>query len=329
MSLASTIFESITPDYSYGKYDNFKVIIMTKNGYINATKLCAENGKEFKQWLRNDGSKGIMNEVDTYLAGVNSLQPSIEIIKDSGSNELRGTYVHPLLVPIIAIWISPAYAFKASKILIDYSNNEYKEQNNKLVQDNNKLSDDIKKLMMINIEQTKTLEEQNKKIDKILGHTERIEEQLYETNNILEVTNDILDGTNETLDEVVSDLSVVQTKLGISVEDRAIKPKSKSKVNQLVVMQSNDDTKLLYITCGQKCNVTRQVNSKIDYKVIKIINNVPNSIYLFDHIKKYFKNRITTKSRYITLVSINADKFIDETLTLFNYRTDIDLTRRP
>jgi hypothetical protein len=34
------VFEKINEKYGYGYYGEFKVIIMLKNGYINATKLC-------------------------------------------------------------------------------------------------------------------------------------------------------------------------------------------------------------------------------------------------------------------------------------------------
>jgi hypothetical protein len=45
MSLNQIIFEHIDNKYSYGKYGDFKVIMMTSNRYINATKLCKEYNK--------------------------------------------------------------------------------------------------------------------------------------------------------------------------------------------------------------------------------------------------------------------------------------------
>ena len=40
MTLNQIIFEHIDDKYAYGKYGDFKVIMMTKNRFINATKLC-------------------------------------------------------------------------------------------------------------------------------------------------------------------------------------------------------------------------------------------------------------------------------------------------
>lgn len=66
--LSETVFEKINDDYSCGAYDKFKVIIMNKTGYINATKLCSEYNKRFDDWLKNDSSKELIKEVDELVA---------------------------------------------------------------------------------------------------------------------------------------------------------------------------------------------------------------------------------------------------------------------
>jgi hypothetical protein len=67
MSLNQIIFEHIDDKYSYGKYGDFKVIMMTNNRYINATKLCNEYNKQINNWLRNDGNKQLINFVNNKL----------------------------------------------------------------------------------------------------------------------------------------------------------------------------------------------------------------------------------------------------------------------
>jgi hypothetical protein len=55
-------FEHINDDYAWGKYmGDFKVIIMKKNGYINATKLCTLGGKHYKHWKENKGTKELFD----------------------------------------------------------------------------------------------------------------------------------------------------------------------------------------------------------------------------------------------------------------------------
>ena len=67
MSLTSLIYENITDGYSYGKYDDFNIIIMNSNGYINATKLCTAHGKEFKAWFKNISSKELIEYTNIYI----------------------------------------------------------------------------------------------------------------------------------------------------------------------------------------------------------------------------------------------------------------------
>ena len=123
MSLNQIIFEHIDDKYSYGKYGDFKVIMMTSNRYINATKLCNEYNKRFDNWLKNDGNKQLINCVNNKL--VNSMaqkraiknnisiplkerienNQAIIIIKGGKHRQLWGTYVHELLMDNIIKWI--------------------------------------------------------------------------------------------------------------------------------------------------------------------------------------------------------------------------------
>ena len=43
------MFEHIDKNYAYGKLGEFQVIIMKKNGYMNATKVCEKYGKLFRK----------------------------------------------------------------------------------------------------------------------------------------------------------------------------------------------------------------------------------------------------------------------------------------
>lgn len=106
-------FEPINEKYSTAKYGDFTVIIDITNGYINATKLCAVGGKQMKNWIRNNGSKELIKEFETV-----DNPTKILITVTGGQNpEIRGTYVHPDLIPHIASWVSTKFACKVSKII--------------------------------------------------------------------------------------------------------------------------------------------------------------------------------------------------------------------
>jgi len=50
-SISDIIYEDVNKDYGYGNYLGLKLLIHKQSGMINATKLCKENGKQFKNWL--------------------------------------------------------------------------------------------------------------------------------------------------------------------------------------------------------------------------------------------------------------------------------------
>ena len=111
------IFEDINDDYGYGKYGGFEVMFDKKTGYINATKLCKDGGKELTEWRRNKMSKNLLEEFSNCLR---ISKDEIIIIIMKGNYITRGTYVHPDLIPHIAMWISPKFGITISRIINEW-----------------------------------------------------------------------------------------------------------------------------------------------------------------------------------------------------------------
>lgn len=123
----NVVFQDINEQYAYGQYSEFVVIIDKYTGYINATKLCGlnNNGKGFKNWLPNKHSKKLIKEV-ARLAGISKNQV---IIKNCvGINEIRGTYIHPMLLTHIAYWCSVDFAIKIGIWIEEWK--KYSKKNN-------------------------------------------------------------------------------------------------------------------------------------------------------------------------------------------------------
>ncbi len=85
-------------------------IIREKDGYINATLLCKNGGKEFKAWNRLEKTKKIINELSNQLGTDLLIQ-----IEMTGLNENRGAWVHPRLGICLAQWISIKFMLDVSQ----------------------------------------------------------------------------------------------------------------------------------------------------------------------------------------------------------------------
>jgi hypothetical protein len=59
-SLNDVCFERIRDTFYYGMFGEFKLVVDKKSGCFNATKLCADGGKEFYNWTRLEKSKRLM-----------------------------------------------------------------------------------------------------------------------------------------------------------------------------------------------------------------------------------------------------------------------------
>lgn len=107
-------YEKINKKYSKAKYGQFDVIMDMKTGYINASKLCSDGGRNMYKWLENKSNKELIKNMKN--SSVYFDREILYCIK-GGINELRGTYVHPDLLIFIACWISPIVLLKINKIL--------------------------------------------------------------------------------------------------------------------------------------------------------------------------------------------------------------------
>lgn len=102
-------------------FGDFKIIIDSTNGFVNATKLCASGGRRFKKWLENDRSKRYIDFVKRIHSTGNGedfrIMYECKGGPDKTSNLLKGTYVHEDLVVSIACWVSDEFAYKVNLII--------------------------------------------------------------------------------------------------------------------------------------------------------------------------------------------------------------------
>ena len=133
IKLADIAYEQIDGNFWYGSYGVFRVVIMKDCGFINASRLCDNGGKELKYWYANQGSKDLLQCLAAKL-GESSIDCVVirKLVKTFNQTEIEkvisGTYYHPLIIPHIACWISPEYALRVSEIVIDFHVGECKSR---------------------------------------------------------------------------------------------------------------------------------------------------------------------------------------------------------
>ena len=332
------IFEHINEEFAYGKYGDFKVIIMKKNRYINATKLCGEHNKQYYHWSESEQNKLLLIEVENEIISSPHFQGDEKkatfIIKGGKNTHTRGTYVHELLIPHIASWISPSFAIKVSKIVNSFIIKEYqdsiKEYKNNIKQKDDKI-DSLEK-MIKNME--KNMERHNKiandKLDAVLNDNA--------------ITHDKLNKTKEQLEESDNKLEHITKKLDVSVERRVPKAQSSRVIEDFVVMAENKNKKCrqYYFIRGQKSHIVKKINTYIEENKNAIeflrIEDIPHAINLGIRIKEYLGKQLTFKYNSVYLKKqvdlddedddineLSPSEFKDEIMKIYEERKQIDI----
>ena len=317
--IRSIIYEDIDNDFSWGQYFEFKVIIMKRNGFINATKLCQNDGsgKKFKEWPRNKSSQELVAELE---ASPDS--PGKSLIKIvTGPNLTRGTYAHSLLISTIAMWASSKFGLKVNRIVKDFSIRTYKDtirmhvetingKNTELVAKDDKIGELSSKIDS----QSVKIDSQNAKID---SQSEEIRRLLNRSDQVLGTLNETKEKLDETAEEVVEtkeEVRKITTKLNIAVEDRVPKAEQKAKLETFVLIKNDEEDKYdYYVMCGQKSYVNtkskKYINEGVNRKELLRIEYQANSKNLLIRIKEQMEDELTYKGNNI---SIHNEKLTDK-----------------
>jgi hypothetical protein len=322
MSLREIIFEHIDDKYAYGKYSDFTVIIMKEKRYINATKLCKEYNKELSNWKQNKGSLELIEEVEKEITAHGYPRAETEtktfiIINGANNNQknklISGTYVHELLIPHIASWISPQFGIKVSKIVNNFLITEYiktlNQKDNIIKERDNKIEELIK-----------LMKESDMKAEK---RTRKIIDKLEDTHLKL-------DETSEQLNETNIKLTCVNKKLNIAVEDRVPQTKNIEKLEDFVLLKSKKKRidYRYYGVRGQPNYVNRKSNKKIiEDKYIEIlrINNVSNAVNLWNRLKEQLNESVDYCGNEMNLIDINEIEFINIIKNIYEERKYIEI----
>src|SRR5258708_3970345 len=104
-------YEQVYKSYWLAKYGGQEVVMHRDTGYVNVTKLCKAQNKQFGHWNRNKGTKDMSDDLAEKLthngSPVTRAQMIFVVEGGSGKNKknISGTYVHPILLPHVVSWL--------------------------------------------------------------------------------------------------------------------------------------------------------------------------------------------------------------------------------
>jgi phage anti-repressor protein len=158
--------------------------------------------------------------------------------------------------------------------------------------------------------------------DELINRSRKMELQLNEALERLELTNDRLDDTKDELDITSEKLDIIGNKLNIAVEDRVVKTRKQSLLEYFVIMKNPNATYKYYVIRGQKRYITKKKEELAGYTEIKTLECVPNASTLWNLVKENLRN-INFMGNKINLVDITEDDFITSIEEIYNERKNI------
>ena len=292
MDITDLCFEYITTkdelEFHKALFGSFVVIMIKsndyRNGYINATKLCADGGKRFDNWSRLDRSKELITYFTSDLTPPDVRNYNIMYLVTKAGNNINnlisGTYVYKKIILDIALWISKEYYNKIYDIIETY-NIEYF---------NRELRDDKQKL-----------ESKIKEYDSVVADKNNVITSLESTIKELDSNNKELDNTNKQLSESVNKLNSTIER----VKPRIITDPLTTDLYNLLVVNRLNNSNMYYISRIQERNYIRSMKIlKSKYNDIEEVycqDKVPNSMYILNRLKIDLKDNIDIDGNVVTL----------------------------
>nr|WCB87025.1 CPPV214 N1R/p28-like protein [Cooks petrelpox virus] len=100
--------------------NGFSIVLLKHTDYINVTKLCKVNNKEFYRWKRLVSAARIIETVSQDISGQGFEFPLVYVYR-KGNKEFYGFYAHPQLALYIARWISEDVFNRIKRLINSYT----------------------------------------------------------------------------------------------------------------------------------------------------------------------------------------------------------------
>jgi hypothetical protein len=293
-SLNDVCFERIRDTFYYGMFGEFKLVVDKSTGCFNATKLCTDGGKQFKNWSRLEKSKRLIEYYESessrsHLSGCHDFYEVSGGNNSDAFSKTTGQYVRKELILDIASWVSVEFYDKCNRVIVDFYVADFKRKERAKLQEKD---DKIDELM-------KQLKESDKRHANMILRLEESNKRLEESNKRLGIKlDDVLDKNDELLDKneaIETRVVSIQTKLDVAVEDRAPQPDRVEAREHFILLKRNDDDYPYYTIRAQEVNtrnaLRRQEQLYDETTVLLDIDLQPNSKTLYVRIKDDLRAR--------------------------------------
>ena len=106
-------------EFRIGTYNEVSILYRVHDGFVNATKLCNDGGRDFRTFKKGQRWRKIIEywtQQEQNERCANLLTASNYELKGK-YDKSRGQYIHPDLIHFVAEWVSIEYAFKVKHIM--------------------------------------------------------------------------------------------------------------------------------------------------------------------------------------------------------------------
>jgi hypothetical protein len=94
------------------KIAGHKIRIRSEDGFFHSSDICRVGGKAFRSYMRNNNAKEYLAELSRTLGIAENklVQSDLNV-----PNEFKARWIHPRVVPHLAMWVSPAFQVQVTE----------------------------------------------------------------------------------------------------------------------------------------------------------------------------------------------------------------------
>ena len=123
-------FRILKMNFKEESYAGISVLFETNSGYFNASRMCSDNGKKWRNHKTTKDWKNKVAALEKRLEMAASDGALIRAASFSAKNvkpEWQGEYVHPKLIHFVAEFVSDDYAFMVADLMESINEHAHKK----------------------------------------------------------------------------------------------------------------------------------------------------------------------------------------------------------